>query len=225
MLLLYLVPYDNLEYDIYIYIPLCFYFIAYRMTISKWIFTFTFHYASTLSTMTPANLGVDIRFTFHYASTLSVRLHDKGGAWKHLHSTMLLLYRQHPPEIVHRIDHLHSTMLLLYLVLRLSVSMHRLNLHSTMLLLYLRPVLFPPDVIKYLHSTMLLLYRRTNNAINKGFNLIYIPLCFYFIWRSRNRIVIISCIYIPLCFYFIPSPFSPSTFFNTVILFVYPLSA
>ena len=78
---------------------------------------------------------------------------------------------------------------------------------------------------------------------DRGVYQIYIPLCFYFILktkvidhvnknlhstmlllyrRSSSGPSLTSPIYIPLCFYFIPSPFSPSIFFNTNILFVYP---
>ena len=76
----------------------------------------------------------------------------------------------------------------------------------------------------HLHSTMLLLYL-LSVALRSQIRLIYIPLCFYFICRLSHCPYKPFSIYIPLCFYFIPSPFSPSTFFNTVILFVYPLSA
>ena len=77
-----------------IYIPLCFYFILVDATIEYIHSIFTFHYASTLSG--------------RWCSI--VRRHKN-----HLHSTMLLLYREWRFEGCGRVHNLHSTMLLLYL--------------------------------------------------------------------------------------------------------------
>ena len=84
--------------DWYIYIPLCFYFIGGHGREDLPGVSFTFHYASTLS-KTPLRVPVlKSSFTFHYASTLSKRLgKDCVALIIHLHSTMLLLYRQPPP--------------------------------------------------------------------------------------------------------------------------------
>ena len=53
-------------------------------------------------------------FTFHYASTLSIVPLNIVREIRHLHSTMLLLYRYTAYLPERRIYHLHSTMLLLY---------------------------------------------------------------------------------------------------------------
>ena len=77
-------------------------------------------------------------FTFHYASTLSTISSTGTALFLNLHSTMLLLYRverlyfQCP-----KID-LHSTMLLLYQPQAGIPSAEDQHLHSTMLLLYRR---------------------------------------------------------------------------------------
>ena len=59
-----------------------------------------------------------------------------------------------------------------------------------------------PFSFSYLHSTMLLLYHNLYGSIVLD-EIIYIPLCFYFIQpcqvHRRRRVLI----YIPLCFYFI----------------------
>ena len=49
---------------------------------------------------------------------------------------------------------------------------------------------------------MLLLYRKNTGYYTRGF-IIYIPLCFYFIWPSAPECRLWQGIYIPLCFYFI----------------------
>ena len=50
-----------------------------------------------------------------------------------------------------------------------------------MLLLYQVPVELLVSSLTDLHSTMLLLYQRKNETMTR-YILIYIPLCFYFIW-------------------------------------------
>ena len=54
-----------------IYIPLCFYFIELSLYDAGQSKTFTFHYASTLSTAPSSVCSTLAVFTFHYASTLS----------------------------------------------------------------------------------------------------------------------------------------------------------
>ena len=56
-----------------IYIPLCFYFILQRSCQQCRGLPFTFHYASTLSSLEKRLMKLYIAFTFHYASTLSER--------------------------------------------------------------------------------------------------------------------------------------------------------
>ena len=97
----------------------------------------------------------------------------------YLHSTMLLLYREHPgkyPYCYQFTFHYAST-------LSISQALHGCNkLH--------------------LHSTMLLLYRFSLFSFTI-FCFIYIPLCFYFIRRITGCGMPDIIIYIPLCFYFI----------------------
>ena len=71
MLLLYRCRQQSLVLSIRIYIPLCFYFILPASSIPPESHQFTFHYASTLSTILILRNRTASSFTFHYASTLS----------------------------------------------------------------------------------------------------------------------------------------------------------
>ena len=121
-----------------------------------------------------------IPFTFHYASTLSYFLICPAGTITNLHSTMLLLYLTSACPSKSIPLNLHSTMLLLYPMSDEELLAKALNLHSTMLLLYLIPCV-PVNVR----------------------DIIYIPLCFYFICGRGGCFRASGNIYIPLCFYFI----------------------
>ena len=79
--------------ELKIYIPLCFYFIPCG---------FFFHFSVLFS------------FTFHYASTLSCQSVRIMSRPRNLHSTMLLLYQIGTVQTLEPGQHLHSTMLLLY---------------------------------------------------------------------------------------------------------------
>ena len=142
-----------------IYIPLCFYFIH-----SNNVFQCFFN-----------------QFTFHYASTLSRSSQQQRYRKFYLHSTMLLLYRLSQSAPVGLTPYLHSTMLLLYLLRWFCHVLLYKHLHSTMLLLYPFTSSFAsPFSFSYLHSTMLLLYHNLYGSIVLD-EIIYIPLCFYFI--------------------------------------------
>ena len=140
-----------------IYIPLCFYFIVTRFSVSDGSYIFTFHYASTLS---------EIRET-------------REKMLKDLHSTMLLLYRSpcRTGSILH--FYLHSTMLLLYLnrngcndpfwseftfhyASTLSYSAHSSNLlikiYIPLCFYFITTKRAQASMDMHLHSTMLLLY-------------------------------------------------------------------
>ena len=108
-------------FSLHIYIPLCFYFIAYvRLVqlVSRHIYIPLCFYFIVV-THSPHN-ATNV-FTFHYASTLSVAWHAGARPTHHLHSTMLLLYRQQDISTAIAKAYLHSTMLLLYL----SAIMHQ----------------------------------------------------------------------------------------------------
>ena len=136
MLLLYRRTAENLSGDIAIYIPLCFYFIRPGIHWRRKKITFTFHYASTLSSPCRPRWTLLIIFTFHYASTLSRSCLLKQTITIYLHSTMLLLYRQHwagsPKWYISFTFHYASTLS----SPRSWAIRLMLNLHSTMLLLY-----------------------------------------------------------------------------------------
>ena len=141
-------------------------------------------------------------FTFHYASTLSATYEGYTAFYRNLHSTMLLLYRQSgtswKSETARFTFHYASTLSYRLGCDSLVVS----HLHSTMLLLYLNRSADTIEITSNLHSTMLLLYRLNPTRLYI-MNLIYIPLCFYFIEAEGADLLWGAHIYIPLCFYFI----------------------
>ena len=209
----------------FIYIPLCFYFIAGQSSTGSWI------------------RCIYIPLCFYFI----LRPHPRtAGSIPYLHSTMLLLYLGRKTCVSCIASNLHSTMLLLYQYAIMSTVALLLYLHSTMLLLYrvhgsqsrswliiyiplcfyfitchlLHPVQSFQFTFHYastlshhrpsmndfvhthLHSTMLLLYPLFfMTAYYTGE--IYIPLCFYFIESLRDVAAYPVQIYIPLCFYFI----------------------
>ena len=158
MLLLYHIWRDRTHWRCLIYIPLCFYFIAWDRGTSATITSFTFHYASTLSGRAAdsgymsSNLHSTMLllyrwgrcysikrtdwFTFHYASTLSPLPDPVVRKGQYLHSTMLLLYQDWEGAEKTAYFYLHSTMLLLYLSASGDITVGDPHLHSTMLLLY-----------------------------------------------------------------------------------------
>ena len=143
---------------LYIYIPLCFYFIIQS---TRELYTrgkFTFHYASTLSLCLSRAKAMSTRFTFHYASTLSTVASSNG--------VVTTAFTFHYASTLSHIE--------------LYIGDGQINLHSTMLLLYHLLTDFWKQVKNYLHSTMLLLYRKPGGLVVFR-ELIYIPLCFYFI--------------------------------------------
>ena len=98
------------------------------------------------------------------------------------------------------------------------------NLHSTMLLLYQTPVGFTPFVSMYLHSTMLLLYHVVLAPCAFSANI------FTFHYASTLSSAFLSSfcnfqiIYIPLCFYFIYAPdrtHNKNTYLHSTMLLLY----
>ena len=116
MLLLY--PWGGMTWrkNIFIYIPLCFYFIGNRHPLWPGWTQFTFHYASTLSDHFQQKPIYDNTFTFHYASTLSKR--------------------RPPPATV--IEPIYIPLCFYFILFdSCSTSFLMIYLHSIMLLLYL----------------------------------------------------------------------------------------
>ena len=97
-----------------IYIPLCFYFICIPGNGKPDDYTFTFHYASTLSSALNDSRLPPSKFTFHYASTLS----DRALSSAYIAKTFTFHYAstlsEEPERVGRSVLHLHSTMLLLY---------------------------------------------------------------------------------------------------------------
>ena len=137
MLLLYRCISGSSVSNIMIYIPLCFYFISPVILSRLTLYTFTFHYASTLSCV---GISVDfvlvniyiplcfyfillsagynvwwISFTFHYASTLSSLPGRESACFKLIYIPLCFYFiGYHPADLLFHLFDLHSTMLLLY---------------------------------------------------------------------------------------------------------------
>ena len=122
------------------------------------------------------------KFTFHYASTLSHWLFQcRFYCSNHLHSTMLLLY----PLPLQQNNFLHQ------------------NLHSTMLLLYLtytRRIKHIPTTFTFHYASTLSYARVTCLVLGKTFTFHYASTLST---RSGCSVLRFDVIYIPLCFYFI----------------------
>ena len=141
-----------------IYIPLCFYFIAFSTAATRGknpiYIPLCFYFIENL-------LGDKVdtyQFTFHYASTLSSHRHPQQSAPSYLHSTMLLLYLAICTRVPPVTGHLHSTMLLLYPE-KMVLKFRYINIYI--------PLCF------YFIDNLVLSRRQPSG--------IYIPLCFYFI--------------------------------------------
>ena len=70
MLLLYQVTMEEKVTKLFLYIPLCFYYIAGTEREMQVALNFTFHYASTISRICDIPASGIYYFTFHYASTI-----------------------------------------------------------------------------------------------------------------------------------------------------------
>ena len=193
-----------------IYIPLCFYFInIFRKSLCL-VFTFTFHYASTLSqtqeSQTAPYLYIYIPLCFYFIQTR--RPFQKALSFIYIPLCFYFInYGQIP--IWHWQTNLHSIMLLLYLwqtrgrnpicYIYIPLCFYFIGCRKTELCTAdtftfhyastLSCRVYPHKLRKtHLHSIMLLLYP-AKLALNCWNCLIYIPLCFYFInflFRLRN---------------------------------------
>ena len=163
MLLLYPAADGPISASFCIYIPLCFYFIVIASCVSLSRFSFTFHYASTLSISRYFFWMLTISFTFHYASTLSNRTLCTVYCYTlfTFHYASTLSTKRFPSIPQYSViyiplcfyfivdygtwikfcwkTYLHSTMLLLYQIASDDETVSNYDLHSTMLLLYQNP--------------------------------------------------------------------------------------
>ena len=166
-----------------IYIPLCFYFIEH-------IAIFLYDPWS---------------FTFHYASTLSKFKTSGRRELMNLHSTMLLLYRRR--RVLRKCLRRIYIPLCFYFILQALPYMSLTTWIYIPLCFYFikKTGLIFPSGITNLHSTMLLLYRfspRAERILWPTFTFHYASTLSRLGDRLRNSV---CAIYIPLCFYFIGS--------------------
>ena len=119
----------------FIYIPLCFYFIKFKLSTS---FDCIFHLHSTMLLLYRIRSiypGYSYIFTFHYASTLSPQvLICKDQLLIYIPLCFYFIYFR--SSITRSHSNLHSTMLLLYRGCRRSLQGLRLHFHSTLLRIY-----------------------------------------------------------------------------------------
>ena len=142
-----------------IYIPLCFYFIVELDGTCGFAIWFTFHYASTLSNSAHGYPESLYRFTFHYASTLSRKMAWLGNWLWHLHSTMLLLYLE-PVQIQIQIVVIYIPLCFYFICIPPFYCWYQLlfTFHYASTLSLWSTILNGQGM--HLHSTMLLLYLR-----------------------------------------------------------------
>ena len=141
-----------------------------------------------------------ITFTFHYVSINTRRFLSLLSAFLPLHSTMFLLILRFQRRIQFFSISLHSTMFLLILILSLILSeviynftFHYVSINT--ILDYFGVPVNPDFTFHYvsintpgnrwsihmprtLHSTMFLLIQTSHHQY-RGYNPLYIPLCFY----------------------------------------------
>ena len=191
----------------FIYIPLCFYFILTPLQDFQALLVFTFHYASTLSSIFNGHNLFPCQFTFHYASTLSFAVNIPC-------SNICCIY---------------IPLCFYFIPARFSNLSHFVNIYIPLCFYFIRvchkawdwELLFTFHYASTLSLTDCLRWRIRES--------IYIPLCFYFIekiWdmstlnadylHSTMLLLYRSAvhpgqhsipIYIPLCFYFIKYAF------------------
>ena len=158
MLLLYRFSLPQQQNSCPIYIPLCFYFIELEKREISSEIEFTFHYASTLSSMSRWEERRFKKFTFHYASTLSEQKLQLIRQTKYLHSTILLLYRKsRKMKRMMMIFTFHYASTLscagrATLRIKIQFTFHYASTLSQLILYFFQ-------CSAHLHSTMLLLYQ------------------------------------------------------------------
>ena len=149
----------------------------------KWLFTF--HYASTISS-SAENIprliqALYIPLCFYYIA----KIEDK---FSNLYTSFTFHYASTISALDYNYFRIHSFFTFHYASTisksPLSAICKSLTLHSTMLLLYQRYARVFAGRLPPLHSTMLLLYQILPSYSHRPLTL-YIPLCFYYIHRSR----------------------------------------
>ena len=199
------VPYDNLEFDIYIYIPLCFYFIwrhgVYDVGCFFIYIPLCFYFIGVPTFSFSLSIHIYIPLCFYF---IRYNIDRSLVISPNLHSTMLLLYRTAQTEeaiwFIQFTFHYASTLSLCHMIIWSTTSTFTFHYAST---LSRRPGYRNRKIgalFTFHYASTLSLFWRISFSLRAW---IYIPLCFYFIGTNALPADYPIEIYIPLCFYFI----------------------
>ena len=233
-----------------IYIPLCFYFICVLIVTGRLICDlhstmlllyhhpqahewrmdteFTFHYASTLSPVQILQKFRDVRIyiplCFYFITTSATTVEP---ILTHLHSTMLLLYHALDDYEVSDLKGFtfHYASTLSRWVYRVADERDRFTFHYASTLSRVRSAVEKHIFQIYIPLCFYFIYKVILIVLQRY--VIYIPLCFYFISYASFCYPVWSFIYIPLCFYFIPqilTVYTHQSYLHSTMLLLYPLS-
>ena len=170
---------------------------------------------------------MDAIFTFHYASTLStVFAAFFAFSSSYLHSTMLLLYL-YGDIVSTEWDKIYIPLCFYFIASGEDVHTERSGIYIPLCFYFIANISdenFGASSFTFHYASTLSCYR---NRRPTGRAIIYIPLCFYFIRPHPQGWEWIDLIYIPLCFYFIQKAckeiISQADLHSTMLL-LYPFS-
>ena len=203
MLLLY--PFKRYKrfFNVFIYIPLCFYFILHHPGNFPSCIPFTFHYASTLSERAgKPGLNV-ILFTFHYASTLSQQAAARFNIPAPIYIPLCFYFIDCSSGSKSSLSSIYIP-LCFYFIFRRDMGLYsdlEFTFHYASTLS--RRALSCRARVSPIYIPLCFYFILSNYIIAERGKKIYIPLCFYFIPAAFLILSGTCCIYIPLCFYFI----------------------
>ena len=163
-----------------IYIPLCFYFIGFLVTVLCGVICIyiplCFYFINGISSSSIRRIEIYIPLCFYFICLflshgqrafliyiplcfyfIEAPIGIAGEIRIHLHSTMLLLYRKSQITCSMGSD-IYIPLCFYFIEYPVILRIRKADLHSTMLLLYLIFTTSSRTVFAYLHSTMLLLY-------------------------------------------------------------------
>ena len=216
---------QNMLCHIYIYIPLCFYFIRCCEQVSEIqdiiYIPLCFYFIRWSRERTALRISIYIPlcfyfinrllwdgwkafwFTFHYASTLSMRLGDGRNKSREIYIPLCFYFITFCSGCNCPWKKIYIPLCFYFIEYVATEQTEDSDLHSTMLLLYRDAFSSCYDLNDYLHSTMLLLYRLLHWIAEEYKGRFTFP---YASTLSKDEFLPeLSCIriYIPLCFYFI----------------------
>ena len=148
-----------------IYIPLCFYFIREINGSDRIDLLFTFHYASTLSVEWRSCLCSASAFTFHYASTLSKLLAGLLPGWVCIYIPLCFYFILLAQIYNRRCFVIYIPLCFYFIRLRREIPGWRKHIYIPLCFYFIRKGHGTTGSTFNLHSTMLLLYRSSHDPV------------------------------------------------------------